>query len=58
MPRYVLLLHQSPDVFKGLGPEEIRAALRKYEEWREKLDAAGKLVGTQKLREEGRAIGA
>jgi hypothetical protein len=51
MPEYVLLLHESPNVFAGLGPEEIQEIIQRYKRWRESLAERGHPAGGKKLRE-------
>ncbi len=49
MAQYILLLHQSPNTPGDLSPEQIQAVVGEYRAWSEKIGAAGKLVGGQKL---------
>jgi len=53
MPDYILLLHEKPSDFSGLSNEQIEAVISEYMAWSQKLGAEGKLVGGQKLRDEG-----
>ncbi len=53
MPDYLLLLHERPSDFSGLSNEQIEAVISEYMAWSQKLGAEGKLVGGQKLRDEG-----
>ena len=53
MPDYLLLLHERPSEFSGLSNEQIEAVISEYMAWSQKLGAEGKLVGGQKLRDEG-----
>jgi len=53
MPDYLLLLHERPSDFSGLSNEQIEAVISEYMAWSKKLGAEGKLVGGQKLRDEG-----
>lgn len=53
MPDYILLLHEKPREFFGLSNEQIEAVISEYMAWSQKLGAEGKLVGGQKLRDEG-----
>lgn len=53
MPNYLLLLHEQPSDFSSLSPEEIQAVIAEYVAWSQKLAADGKLVGGQKLKDEG-----
>ena len=56
MPKYMLLFHESPDLFKGLSPEEIQGIIQKFAEWRRKLEKDGRFVVGQKLRGDGRVL--
>ena len=53
MAQFMLLLHESPDDFAGLSPEEIQRVIGEYTAWREKLQEEGKLAGGLKLKDEG-----
>lgn len=53
MSRFMLLLHERPDAFAGVSPEDIQRVIQKYSAWREGLAAAGKLAGGEKLKDEG-----
>lgn len=57
MPDYLLLLHESPELFANISPDEMQRVIAKYGEWRSKLGSAGKLTGGNKLRDDaGRII--
>ena len=53
MAQFMLLLHESPNDFTDLSPEEIQRVIGEYTAWREKLAAEGKLAGGLKLKDEG-----
>lgn len=53
MAKFILLLHEKPDAFEGLSPEQIQGVIQKYSAWREGLAKAGRLVGGEKLKDEG-----
>ena len=53
MPNYLLLLHEKPSDFSGLSPDAIQAVIAEYVAWSQKLASEGKLVGGQKLKDEG-----
>lgn len=53
MAEYMLLLHENPQQWEALTPEEIQQAIAKYGAWREMLIAEGKHVGGAKLKDEG-----
>jgi hypothetical protein len=52
MPRYILLLHDAPDAYASLSPEQMQQVIQKYIAWGEKLRASGVLEGGQKLTDE------
>ena len=53
MAQFMLLLHEAPDDFEGLSPEEIQRVIGEYTAWRLKLQEEGKLAGGLKLKDEG-----
>jgi hypothetical protein len=53
MPQFMLILSENPGEYKDMSPEEIQKIIEKYAAWTKKVGAAGKLVGGQKLMEEG-----
>lgn len=53
MPGYLLLLHEKPSDFSNLSPDAIQAVIAEYVEWSQKIAEQGKLVGGQKLKDEG-----
>ena len=52
MPKYVLLLHDAPDAYRGLSPEQMQQVIQKYVAWGDGLRNAGVLEGGQKLADE------
>jgi len=56
MPKYMLMLHESPTAFKGLSPTEIQAVIQKYFDWKNRLEREGRYLGGEKLKPEGRAV--
>jgi hypothetical protein len=53
MAQFMLILHETPGSFAKLSPTEIQGILEKYGAWTGQLAASGKLVGGQKLKDEG-----
>ncbi len=53
MNKYMLLLHDSTEGFEEASAEEIQAVIGEYVGWRNKIEADGKLVGGEKLADEG-----
>lgn len=49
----MLLLHEQPPDFSQFSPEDIQAMIGEYLDWRRKIEADGKLVGGEKLKDEG-----
>ena len=52
MPKYMLLLHDNPEGFMTMSPEEIQKAIEKYVAWGSKLRDAGVLLDSNKLTDE------
>lgn len=53
MPKFMLLLHETPGHFQDITPEQMQAMIERYRSWRQGLAQAGKLVSGAKLKEEG-----
>lgn len=53
MPNYMLLLHEQPADYSQFSPEQIEAVVGEYVAWRHAVAADGKLVGGEKLKDEG-----
>ena len=53
MAKFMLILHQSPGVFRDRSPEELQRIYQKYQSWTDKIRASGKYVSSDKLAEEG-----
>jgi hypothetical protein len=53
MPQFMLLLHQTPSDMSSVSPEQMQAVIAEYTAWSERLVAAGKFQGGQKLANEG-----
>ncbi len=49
MAQFMMLLHNEPPTEGAYSPEDIQAVVQKYQEWSEKMGAAGKLTGGNKL---------
>jgi len=49
----MLLLHEQPADFTQFSPEQIEAVIGEYVAWRHKVAGDGKLVGGEKLKDEG-----
>jgi hypothetical protein len=56
MAKFMLIAHETPGGCSKLSPSEIQHVIEKYQTWSNKLHAAGKLVSSEKLREEGGKI--
>ena len=52
MPKYMILLHDSPDAFANVSPEQMQGVIEKYIAWGERLRASGAMLGGEKLTEE------
>ena len=53
MPQYILLLREAPSDFSNYSPEETQQIIGEYVAWRSKIQAEGKYVGSNKLKDEG-----
>lgn len=53
MPNYMLLLHEEPMDYSQLSPEQIQGVIAEYVAWRHQIEAEGKFVGGEKLKDEG-----
>jgi hypothetical protein len=56
VPKFVLLLRESPQAFTGLSPEEIQAIIQRYIDWVARLQREGRFVSGEKLAPDGRAV--
>lgn len=53
MPKFMLLLHETPSDFQDVTPEQMQAVIERYRAWSQGLAQAGKMAGGAKLKEEG-----
>lgn len=54
---YLLLLHEEPDIFESLSPEEFQRAIERYRAWTEELQRDGSFLASDKLTDgEGRVL--
>lgn len=53
MAQFMLLLHETPSDFADLSPEQIQRVIEEYSAWRETLEKKGRMVGSNKLKDEG-----
>jgi len=53
MAKFMLLLHNTPGVWKNLSPEELQQKVGRYQAWIEKIRSSGRHVSSEKLGEEG-----
>ncbi len=51
MNQYILMLHHDPKVFQGddMSPQRLQEIFNKYKAWRERMTAAGRVAGGNKL---------
>ncbi len=55
MPDYMLLLHERPEAFESLSPQEMQGIIARYVAWR--TDHSSHVTGGNKLRDDaGRVI--
>lgn len=53
MPKFMLMLHETPSDFQAFSPEQMQALIERYRAWSQGLMQAGKLGASAKLKEEG-----
>lgn len=53
MNQYLLLLHENPAAYAGMGPEEMGAIIERYSAWAAALGERGLLGPSQKLTDDG-----
>ena len=53
MSQFMLVLFDAPHLFMNISPEEMQKIIVEYNEWAGGLAQQGKLVGGEKLKEEG-----
>lgn len=57
MPNYMLLLHEEPDVFEEMSPEDFQRIIERYRAWSRELRASGRYLASDKLTDgEGRVL--
>jgi hypothetical protein len=51
------LLYETPMDYGAISPDEMQQIIGKYKAWRDRMETAGHLVGSQKLKDgEGRVL--
>jgi hypothetical protein len=53
MAKFMLILHQTPGMWKQLSPEELQRKVEMYQAWVGKFRSSGRYVSGEKLGEEG-----
>lgn len=53
MAQFLLLLHETPQDFAEVSPEEMQRIIQKYRGWTEGLRQSGRLIHNSKLTDEG-----
>jgi hypothetical protein len=53
MAKFMLILNNSPELWKNLSPEEMQRKVEKYQAWAQKIRSSGRHVSSEKLGEEG-----
>ena len=51
MPNYMMLLHEEPMDYSQFSAEQIQGVIAEYVAWRNKIEAEGKYVGGEKLKD-------
>ena len=53
MAQFMLLLQETPGSMENVSPDEIQGVIGEYVAWRTNLEAEGKVLGGNKLKDEG-----
>ena len=53
MAKFMLILHQTPGVWRNPSPEEMQRKVERYQAWIGKMHSSGRHVASEKLGEEG-----
>ncbi|MEM7051440.1 MAG: YciI family protein [Acidobacteriota bacterium] len=53
MAQFMLILHDRPADFSDVSAEEIQSIVGEYVAWRQRLEGQGRLIGGEKLADEG-----
>ena len=53
MAKFMLILHQTPGVWRNISPEEMQGKVERYQAWIDKIHSSGRHVASEKLGEEG-----
>ena len=53
MPKFMLILHDDMTHLSAMAPDEMQRVIAQYQAWSAKMAKAGKLVGGEKLKDEG-----
>ncbi len=53
MAKYMVILHDSMPALRKMSPDDMQKVIAKYKAWSAKLGQAGRLVGGEKLFDEG-----
>ncbi len=53
MPKFMLLLFDTPSDYAGMTPEQMQQVVKEYGAWAQEMGKAGKLEGGEKLADEG-----
>jgi hypothetical protein len=51
MPNYFLFLHENPESFANVSPEEIQRIIKRYSEWSDRMRSNGHLLRGEKLQD-------
>jgi hypothetical protein len=53
MAKFLLILEETPGTHSSASPTEIQRIMEKYQAWFQRVKSSGKLVASNKLKEEG-----
>jgi hypothetical protein len=53
MAKFMVILHNTPGLWRNLSPEEMQHKVQKYQAWVDRIRSSGRHVSSEKLGEEG-----
>jgi len=56
MAKFLIVARRTGEAYKHLSPQEMQQVLQKYMAWADELRTAGRLLHSEKLREDGRVV--
>lgn len=53
MPKFMMILHHTPDAYQKLPPDELGQMFAANQVWKDNIISSGRFVSSEKLQEEG-----